>query len=144
MGFLEELKSRNFSLYAQWLGVGSIVLLIALGIVALTSNPIFAIVGWVIAFILFFVEVPLCTRFCPTSPKFDGFIARFENSYFRFVAYVVFSIIMFLSTLINTTTLVVPAITLLLTSICYVIAGLKKQPHASTKILGGTGIDNVV
>lgn len=25
-----------------------------------------------------------------------------------------------------------------------VIAALKKQPYASTKILGGTGVDNVV
>ncbi|KAG1122706.1 hypothetical protein G6F42_011226 [Rhizopus arrhizus] len=88
MGFLDELKSRNFSLYAQWLGVISIALLIALGVVTLTSNPIFAIIGWVIAFILFFVEVPLCTKFCPTSPRFDSFIARFENAYFRGAVYI--------------------------------------------------------
>jgi hypothetical protein len=76
-----------------------------------------------------------------------------------------FSVIMFLSTIINTTVLVVPAVTLLLTFISYgksgsdavmhshgltqrlgfiVIAALKKQPYASTKILGGTGVDNVV
>ncbi|CAO3606797.1 unnamed protein product [Mucor fragilis] len=144
MGFLDELKSRNFSLYAQWLGVISIALLIALGVVTLTSNPIFAIIGWVIAFILFFVEVPLCTKFCPTSPRFDSFIARFENAYFRGAVYIVFSVVMFLSTIINTTVLVVPAVTLLLTFISYVIAALKKQPYASTKILGGTGVDNVV
>jgi hypothetical protein len=76
---------------------------------------------------------------------------------------------MFLSTLVNTTVLVVPAVTLLLTFISYgkqffffffffldmdlfiyiyilylVIAAIKKQPYASTKILGGTGVDNVV
>jgi hypothetical protein len=69
---------------------------------------------------------------------------------------------MFLSTLINTTSLVAPAVTLLLTFISYGklfwdmeilivllieiigIAALKKQPHASTKFLGGTGVDNVV
>ncbi|GAN04794.1 Golgi apparatus membrane protein tvp18 [Mucor ambiguus] len=184
MGFLDELKSRNFSLYAQWLGVISIackdsyqvlpsmninqeflLVLIALGVVTLTSNPIFAIIGWVIAFILFFVEVPLCTKFCPTSPRFDSFIARFENAYFRGAVYIIFSVVMFLSTIINTTVLVVPAVTLLLTFISYgkfrsdavmhpheltqclgfiVIAALKKQPYASTKILGGTGVDNVV
>ncbi|KAI8052742.1 hypothetical protein BDF21DRAFT_350415 [Thamnidium elegans] len=89
MGIFDEFKSRNFSLYAQWLGVISIVLLIALGVIAFPSNPIFSPIGWVIAFILFFVEVPLCTKFCPTSPKFDGFIARFENSYFRGIMYLV-------------------------------------------------------
>ncbi|KAI9343837.1 hypothetical protein BD770DRAFT_397951 [Pilaira anomala] len=144
MGILEEFKSRNFSLYAQWLGVVSLALLIALGVITLGSNPIFAIIGWIIAFILFFVEVPLCTKFCPTSPNFDGFIARFENSYFRGIMYLVFSVVMFLSTLIKTTSLVAPAVTLLLTFICYGIAGFKNQPHASTKILGGTGVDNVV
>ncbi|KAI8364915.1 hypothetical protein BD560DRAFT_402440 [Blakeslea trispora] len=88
MGLLEELKSRNFSLYAQWLGVISIILLVALGVVALTSNIVFAIVGWVIAFILFFIEVPLCTKFCPTSPRFDAFIASFENAYLRGAVYI--------------------------------------------------------
>ncbi|CEP17515.1 hypothetical protein [Parasitella parasitica] len=120
MGLLDEFKSRNFSLYAQWLGVISIVLLIVLGVVSLASNPIFAIIG------------------C------DGFIARFENAYYRGAAYIIFSIVMFLSTLINKTILILPAVTLLFTFICYVIAGVKKQPHASTKILGGTGVDNVV
>ncbi|KAI8991413.1 hypothetical protein BDF20DRAFT_811676 [Mycotypha africana] len=89
MGLLDELRSRNFSLYAQWLGIISLILLVVLGVVALTSNFIFSIVGWVIAFILFFVEIPLCTKFCPTSPRFDAFIARFENAYFRGAMYIV-------------------------------------------------------
>ncbi|CDH51165.1 golgi apparatus membrane protein tvp18 [Lichtheimia corymbifera JMRC:FSU:9682] len=61
--------------------------LIALGVVSLLSNIPFAIIGWVFAFILVFVEVPLCTKFCPTSPKFDNFVARFENSYLRAALY---------------------------------------------------------
>ncbi|CAO3608016.1 unnamed protein product [Mucor hiemalis] len=144
MGVFEEFRTRNFSLYAQWLGIVSIILLVVLGVFTLTSNPIFSIIGWVIAFILFFVEVPLCTKFCPTSPKFDGFISRFENSYYRGAMYIIFAIIMFLSTTINTTSLVAPAVTLLLTFICYVIAAVKKQPHVSSSVLGGTGVDNVV
>jgi hypothetical protein len=70
---------------------------------------------------------------------------------------------MFLSNIVQTTLLNIPAVTLLLTFISYgnnnkmyihksviltiiiqVIAALKNQPHASTKILGGTGVDNVV
>ena len=35
-------------------------------------------------------------------------------------------------------------ISVILTIIIQVIAALKNQPHASTKILGGTGVDNVV
>ncbi|KAI8393707.1 uncharacterized protein BYT42DRAFT_487653 [Radiomyces spectabilis] len=89
MSILDEFASRNFSLYAQWCGLISIILLIALGVVSLLSNIPFAIIGWVFAAILVFVEVPLCTKFCPTSPKFDAFIARFENSYFRAALYLV-------------------------------------------------------
>lgn len=72
---------------------------------------------------------------------------------------------MFLSTIVSTTSLVAPAVTLLFAFICYgnmgiiesriiqgtdiflfstAIAAVKQQPHASTKILGGTGVDNVV
>lgn len=67
---------------------------------------------------------------------------------------------MFLSNIVQTTLLNIPAVTLLLTFISYgnpiqriffflkktslVIAAMKHQPHASTKILGGTGVDNVV
>ncbi|CDS12609.1 hypothetical protein LRAMOSA04795 [Lichtheimia ramosa] len=144
MGVLDEFASRNFSLYAQWCGIISIILLIALGVVSLLSNIPFAIIGWVFAFILVFVEVPLCTKFCPTSPKFDNFVARFENSYLRAALYLVMAIVMFLSTIVNTTSLVAPAVTLLFAFICYAIAAVKQQPHASTKILGGTGVDNVV
>ncbi|KAI7901089.1 uncharacterized protein BX663DRAFT_531919 [Cokeromyces recurvatus] len=88
MGFFDEIRSRNFSFYAQWLGIISIILLIILGVFSLTSNLPFAIIGWIIAFILFFVEVPFCTKICPTSPRFDAFIARFENSYFRGAVYI--------------------------------------------------------
>ncbi|KAI9489163.1 hypothetical protein BDB00DRAFT_635986 [Zychaea mexicana] len=134
MGFFDEFASRNFSLYAQWLGLISLI----------CNNPIFAIIGWVFAFVLVFVEIPLCTKFCPTSPKFDNFVAKFENSYLRGAMYLIMAIVMFLSTLINETALIAPAVTLLLTFISYAIAGLKQQPHASSKMLGGTGVDNVV
>ncbi|KAI8983487.1 hypothetical protein BDB01DRAFT_790980 [Pilobolus umbonatus] len=87
MGLLEEFKARNFSLYAQWLGLLSILLLAILGGVTLATNTVFAIVGWVFAFMLVFVEVPFCTKFCPTSPKFDKFVSVFENSYYRGILY---------------------------------------------------------
>ncbi|RUS35195.1 hypothetical protein BC938DRAFT_474270 [Jimgerdemannia flammicorona] len=141
----------------------------------------------VIAFILVFVELPLCIKFCPTSPKFDAFISKFENAILRAVGYFVFSLVMFLSNLINTSTLIVAAVTLLIGSIFYGkctelfeawqyrcpngdlvpanyfchcttlailtflshpilvgIAALKKQPHASSRWTGGTGVDNIV
>ncbi|KAI8064684.1 hypothetical protein BC940DRAFT_305090 [Gongronella butleri] len=144
MGLMDELRSRNFSLYAQWGGILSIILLVALGAISITSNIPFAIIGWIFAFILFFVEVPLCMKVCPTSPKFDNFVANFESSPLRAGLYAVMSLIMFLSNIVSTTSLIAAAVVLGFTSAFYVVAAVKQQPHASSKILGGTGVDNVV
>ncbi|KAG0182504.1 Golgi apparatus membrane protein tvp18 [Apophysomyces sp. BC1021] len=150
MGCGDEIKSMNFSLYGQWLGIASIILLIALGIVGFLGHVVFSIVGWVIAFILVFAEIPLCIKFCPTSPKFDTFIAYFENCYFRAAMYLVFAVVMFLSNLMGTGPLIAAAVCLLLASICYEsvfligAAAFTGQAFASSKILGGTGVDNVV
>ncbi|KAI8342406.1 hypothetical protein BC941DRAFT_368091 [Chlamydoabsidia padenii] len=145
MVVMEELKSRNFSLYAQWGGVVSIILLIILGAISFLGNIPFAIIGWIFAFVLVFVEVPLCIKFCPTSPRFDTFVSNFESSYLRGALYMVMAVVMFLSNTIGSATLLnLPAVILLLTSLCYLIAGFKQQPHASSKMLGGTGVDNVV
>ncbi|KAI8333651.1 Golgi apparatus membrane protein TVP18 [Chlamydoabsidia padenii] len=145
MGLFSEAKSMNFSLYGQWLGIISIILLIALGIVNFLSHVVFSIVGWVIAFLLVLVEIPLCLKLCPTSPKLDSFISYFENSYFRAVMYLIFAVVMFLSNLLSgATPLIAPAVSLLLGAISYLVAALKGQSFASSKILGGTGTDNVV
>ncbi|KAI8142311.1 hypothetical protein BJV82DRAFT_517024 [Fennellomyces sp. T-0311] len=124
MGVFNEFTSLNFSLYAQWLGIASIILLIALGIVGFMSHIVFSIVGWVIALILLFVEIPLCLRLCPTSPK-------------------LFAVVMFLSNILNTGPLIAAAVTLLLAAICYGIAAVKGQAFASSRLLGGSGVDNV-
>ncbi|KAI7858601.1 hypothetical protein BDC45DRAFT_498709 [Circinella umbellata] len=144
MGACDEVTSRNFSLYGQWLGIISIILLIALGIVGFLEHVVFSIVGWVIALILLFVEIPLCLKCCPTSPKFDGFITYFENCWFRATMYLVFSVVMFLSNLMHTGPLIAAAVCLLLAAICYGAGAATGQSFASSKYLGGTGVDNVV
>ncbi|KAI9246586.1 hypothetical protein EDC94DRAFT_627241 [Helicostylum pulchrum] len=144
MGCFGEIKSMNFSLYGQWLGLISVILLIALGVVNFLGNIVFCIVGWVIALIILFVEIPLCLKFCPTSPKFDAFISRFENSWFRAIMYLVFAIVMFLSHLLGSSTLIVCGVVLLLSAISYLAAAIMGQAFASTGFLGGTGVNNVV
>ncbi|KAL0080129.1 hypothetical protein J3Q64DRAFT_1752833 [Phycomyces blakesleeanus] len=145
MGCFGEIRSMNFSLYGQWLGLASIALLIALGIVDLTKHVVFSIVGWVIAFIIIMVEIPLCFKMCPTSPKFDTFVAYFENSYFRAAMYLVFAIVMFLSNLLHgATPLIACAVCLLLAAISYGVAAVMGQAFASSSLIGGTGVDNVV
>ncbi|KAI7877661.1 hypothetical protein K492DRAFT_165719 [Lichtheimia hyalospora FSU 10163] len=127
MGLFGEFTSLNFSLYGQWLvciGSCDMVVLIVLGIIGFMSHIAFSIVGWVIALILLFVEVPLCIKFCPTSPKF-------------------FAIVMFLSNIISSTSLNACAVVLLLGAICYAIAAIRGQSFASSRLLGGTGVSNV-
>ncbi|KAI8342315.1 hypothetical protein BC941DRAFT_498782 [Chlamydoabsidia padenii] len=145
MGCFDEAKSMNLALYGQWLGIVSIILLIALGIVGFMSHVAFSIVGWVIAFLLVLVEIPLCLKLCPTSPKLDGFISYFENCYFRGAMYLIFAVIMFLSNLVSgATPLIAAAVALLLAAISYLGAAVMGQAFASSRILGGTGTDNVV
>ncbi|KAH8554805.1 hypothetical protein BGW37DRAFT_211371 [Umbelopsis sp. PMI_123] len=144
MGLFDEFRSKNFSLYGQVFGIISIILLIALGIVTFLSHVVFSIVGWVIAFILILVEVPLCMRMCPTSEKFDTFVRYFENTLFRAVMYLVFAVVMFLSSLLNTGPLIAAGVSLLLGALCYGFATVKGQGFASSSLLGGTGVDNVV
>ncbi|CAO3626030.1 unnamed protein product [Cunninghamella blakesleeana] len=144
MGCMDEITSKNFSLYGQWLGIISIILLIALGIVGFIGHVVFSIVGWVIAFILILVEIPLCLKLCPTSPKLDGFISYFENCYFRAAMYLIFAVVMFLSNLMYQTPLIAAAVALLLGAISYGAAAAMGQTFASSRILGGTGTDNVV
>ncbi|KAG2173230.1 hypothetical protein INT43_004604 [Umbelopsis isabellina] len=147
--------------------------LVILGVFSLGSNPVFAILGWVFAFILVFVEVPLCMKVynghcsvccmilerntykfdvsyitissvLPVLDCDDAFATRFENSYLRTLLYFVMAIVMFLSATISKTLLLLPACLLLFAAISYGIAAIKGQPHASSSALGGTGVDNVV
>ncbi|GAA5801249.1 hypothetical protein HPULCUR_006694 [Helicostylum pulchrum] len=127
------LMSNDIMRYTGRLGIISIILLIALGIVGFTGHVIFSIVGWVIAFLLVLVEIPLCIKVCPTSPKLDSFIAYFENCYFRAILYLVFAVVMFLSNLKGTGPLIACGVSLLLGSICYGFAAFKGQAFASSK-----------
>lgn len=93
--------------------------------------------------ILIFVEVPLLLRICPTSPKFDTFIRHFTTNYMRAAIYGVMSAVQWVS-LIHPTSLVAAAVVLLLTAICYLIAGLKGQGFVGSKTLGGQGVAQMI
>ncbi|RKP07758.1 hypothetical protein THASP1DRAFT_30429 [Thamnocephalis sphaerospora] len=83
MGFVKELRSGQYTIYAQWCALISVPLLILFGILNLTSTPIYSILGFVFAFLITFSEMPLLLKCCPTSERFDTFMKRFENNYFR-------------------------------------------------------------
>ncbi|KAG0306041.1 Golgi apparatus membrane protein tvp18 [Dissophora globulifera] len=104
-----------------------------------------SVIAWIIAFLLIFIEIPLCMKCCPTSSKFDGFMTRFQNSWFRTGAYAVFAILMWIAVGAgNRTVQCVSAILLTIAAISYGVAGARGQTPASSAITGGTGISTIV
>jgi hypothetical protein len=96
------------------------------------------------ALILIFIEIPLLLRICPTSSKFDAFIARFTTNYMRAAIYGVMSLVQWLSIIVDASSLIAAAIVLMLAGICYALAGLKQQEFVGSKTLGGRGVAQMI
>lgn len=88
--------------------------------------------------------MPLLLRICPTSPKFDELIRKVTSNYIRAGAYCTMAIVQFLSTIIVSSSLIAAAVFLLLTAICYGLAGFKGQEFIGSKTLGGAGIAQMI
>jgi hypothetical protein len=58
----------------------------------------------------------------------------------RAATYLVMSIVQWCSLIIRTTTLIVPAVLMLITAACYLLAALKHQDFVGSKTLGGQGV----
>ncbi|KAJ9501256.1 Golgi apparatus membrane protein tvp18 [Exophiala xenobiotica] len=147
MTLAEEFKSRNFSIYGQWLGVLCIILGFALGIANIFHFNlliIFSIILLCSALILIFIEIPLLLRICPTSSKFDAFIRRFTTNYMRAAIYGVMSLVQWLSLIVGASSLVAAAVVLALAGACYALAGLKQQDFVGSKTLGGQGVAQMI
>jgi hypothetical protein len=94
--------------------------------------------------ILIFIEIPLLLRICPTSSKFDAFIARFTTNYMRAAIYGVMSLIQWLSIIVDSSSLIAAAVVLALAGACYALAGLKQQEFVGSKTLGGRGVAQMI
>ncbi|KAG5959532.1 Golgi apparatus membrane protein tvp18 [Claviceps cyperi] len=148
MTLKEEFQTRNFSIYGQWFGILSMIICLATGISSIfTFLPliiVFAAIAIASSFLIIFIEVPLLLRICPTSSKFDDLVRKISTNYMRAAAYGVMSLLQFLSLLRAATSLVAAAVFLLLTSLCYVLAGLKGQDFIGSKTLGGAGVAQMI
>ncbi|EPX70457.1 uncharacterized protein SOCG_04747 [Schizosaccharomyces octosporus yFS286] len=143
--FFGELKSWNFSIYAQWLGILSIFLCIILGIVNLfhiTLVVLFSALTIVEGVLLVFIELPFLARICPVSQKFQTFTNTFASNYYRGLIYAIFAVVTFLGCIFSVTSLIAAGVVLGLTGICYTFAGIKGQAFTSSSTLGGTGQGN--
>ncbi|KAF9338987.1 Golgi apparatus membrane protein tvp18 [Linnemannia elongata] len=156
MSIVDEFRSGNFSLYGQWCGLLSIVALILFGIINFSIgwsligcvfSSYFSASLWsrIIAFLLVFIEIPLCMKCCPTSEKFDNFLTKFQNSYFRAGAYLVFAILMWIAVGAGNRNLqTVSALLLTFAFLSYTFAALRGQTPTSSAITGGTGVSSIV
>lgn len=90
------------------------------------------------------MEVPLLLRICPTSPKFDAFIRKFETNYLRAALYLGMSVIQWVSIWAKATSLIAAAIVLLFAAIFYGLAGVKGQAFQGSKTLGGQGVAQMI
>ncbi|KAG0378472.1 Golgi apparatus membrane protein tvp18 [Mortierella sp. AD032] len=143
MSIVDEFRSGNFSLYGQWCGLLSIVALILFGILSFSIG--WSLMGWIIAFLLIFIEIPLCMKCCPTSEKFDNFLTKFQNSYFRAGAYLVFCILMWVAVGAGNRKLQsISALLLTFASLAYGFAAFRGQPPTSSSLTGGTGVSTIV
>ncbi|KAG6005088.1 Golgi apparatus membrane protein tvp18 [Claviceps maximensis] len=148
MTLKEEFQTRNFSIYGQWFGILSMIICLATGISSIfTFLPliiVFAAIAIASSFLILFIEVPLLLRICPTSSKFDDLVRKISTNYMRAGAYGVMSLLQFLSLLRTATSLVAAAVFLLITSLCYVLAGIKGQDFVGSKTLGGAGVAQMI
>ncbi|KAF7546758.1 hypothetical protein G7Z17_g8197 [Cylindrodendrum hubeiense] len=148
MTLKEEFQTRNFSIYGQWLGILSMIICLATGISSIfTLKPvriIFCALAIASAFIILFVEVPLLLRICPTSSKFDVAIRKISTNYMRAAAYAIMGALQFVSILTGASSLVAAGVFLLLTAVCYGLAGIKGQAFVGSKTLGGQGVAQMI
>ncbi|KAJ5887976.1 hypothetical protein N7495_008017 [Penicillium taxi] len=148
MTIAEEFRSRNFSIYGQWTGILCVLLCLALGIANLfTTNIvhiIFSCLCLASAFVIFFIEVPLLLRFCPTSAKFDAFIRTFTTNWMRAALYLGLSAIQWVSLVKGACSLIAAAVFLLIAACFYALAGLKSQEFTGSKTLGGHGVVQMI
>jgi len=147
MTIAEEFKTRNFSIYGQWIGVICIVLCFALGIANIFHFNLvilFSVICILSAFLIIFIEIPLLLRICPTSSTFDTFVRRFTTNYMRAAIYLAMAIVQWLSIIVEATSLIAAAVMLTLAASCYAAAGLKGQSFIGSKTLGGQGVAQMI
>lgn len=138
--FASDLASRNWSVYGQWLGFGSFVLDIILGIVNLLHLSlivIFAIICIVEGVFILFLEVPLLLRVCPLTARFVDFVRRFQENLPRAGLYLVLAGIQYGSLGISVTSLLACAIVMTAAAICFALAHITKQEFIASAALGG-------
>ncbi|KAI9340900.1 hypothetical protein BDR26DRAFT_342766 [Obelidium mucronatum] len=131
MSSWEEFRSGNFNVYGRYSALISGALLIALGINCFISVFPFALAGFGITFLIVILEIPFITKWCPTGPRTQRISEFFSNPVFKTLLYASCSAVMWLSILMASTLIIVPAISLSVTTVAYGIAIIRKDAPAT-------------
>jgi hypothetical protein len=116
MGFMDELKSGKCTIYAQWAGWISSILLIIFGITSFLSLPIFAIIALAQGVFLFLLEFTFCAK-CIRGT--DRIIAISKDLRIKLGVYVVFATVMWLSLLQKADSILLTAVLQTIAAILY-------------------------
>ncbi|KAJ3305951.1 Golgi apparatus membrane protein tvp18 [Kappamyces sp. JEL0829] len=118
-GFMNEVKSGKMSVYGQWLGWLSGILLIIFGITQILSVPVFAILAFVEGAFIFLLECPFVTQCLRNT---DRIIAISKDNRIKCGIYVVFATLMWLSLVQTVNSILISAISQTAAAVCYGIA----------------------
>lgn len=136
-GLLEDLKKRNFSVYGQLLSYITMVLSIVFGIINLFHFSlviIFSIFCIVQGLIVGFIEMPFLLKIFPMSDGFISLIGRIDDNPSRCIIYFIFSVIQWLSLIVDTTSLIVIAVLFLIISVCFAISAITHQQFTKSTL----------
>lgn len=98
----------------------------------------------IFTFLIIFVEVRWLLRICPTSPRFDAFIAIIDGNGKRSAFYAVMCIVLWLSIIIYATSLIVPAVFLLFPTGFYLAGWFSNQSFVGSEMLGLRGVSQMI
>lgn len=142
-GFSTDMKSRNWSVYGQWLGFLCFPVSIALGIVNilhLSLIIIFSIICIVQGLLVLFLEVPFFLKICPVTDRFTSFLKFFRQNLPRAGFYFLMAAVQYGGIGVQATSLIACAVLYTLTGVSYLLAYFTKQEFTGSATLGGDGV----
>ncbi|AWU76679.1 uncharacterized protein C5L36_0C06040 [Pichia kudriavzevii] len=137
-GFVADMKSRNLSLYGQWIGITSIFLSLALGISNLFHVNIvfvFGIIAIVQAPILALVEIPFLLKIFRIPDSIITFVQSLDTNFMRVIFYAIMAIIQWLSLTCKATSLIALAIMFTIAMFAYAGAMLLGQEFHKSNVV---------
>ncbi|OBA15170.1 uncharacterized protein OGAPODRAFT_24916 [Ogataea polymorpha] len=145
-GFVQDMKSMNFSLYGQWIGIVLIFLSIALGIANIFHFNIvivFAILAIIQGIILAFVEVPFLLKIFRVPDWFIRGVQTLDQNMYRVLFYVIMAVIQWLSITCMSTSLIALAVLMTIAAICYAVAGVMKQEFHKSNVVASVDVSEM-